>query len=73
MGGNFTGEERFTLGEFTAVNVKNCGRRHVRKNIYKKSSDKYATLDISLKFGSLDKMRITSSDPKNSLGISGNF
>ena len=28
--GNFTGEEKFTLGEFTAVNMKNCRRRNVR-------------------------------------------
>ena len=29
---NFTGEEKFTLGEFTAVNMKNCGRHNVRKH-----------------------------------------
>ena len=44
----FTGEEKFTLGEFTAVNMKNCGRRNVRKQRYIKGSDKYVTLDISL-------------------------
>ena len=25
-------EGKFTLGEFTAVNMKNCGRRNVRKH-----------------------------------------
>ena len=51
--------------------MKNCGRRNVRKHRDIKGGDKYVTLDISLKFGSLEKMRITSSDPKDNLGISG--
>ena len=57
-------EGKFTLGEFTPVNMKNCGRRNVRKHRYIKGSDNYITLDISLKFGSLDKRRITYSEPK---------
>ena len=57
----FTGEE--TL--FSDVNMKNCGRRNVRKHRYIKGSDKYVTLDISLKFDSLDKMKITSSESKD--------
>ena len=28
---NFTGEEKFTLGEFSAVNIKNFGRRNERR------------------------------------------
>ena len=64
-------EEQFTLGKFSAVNMKNCGRRNVRKNREIKGSDKYVTLDIRLKFGSLDKIRITSSATKNHLGKSG--
>ena len=67
----FIGEEKFTLGEFTAVNMINCGHFNVSKHRYIKSSDKYVTLDILLKFGSLDYMRTTSSDPKDNLGISG--
>ena len=51
--------------------MKNRGRRNVRKHRDIKDSDKYITLDISLKFGSLDKMRIASSDPKDNLGRSG--
>ena len=39
-------EEEFTLGEFTAVNMKNCGRYNVRKHIEIKDSDEYITLDI---------------------------
>ena len=62
--GKFTGEENFTLGEFSAVNMKNCGRRNVRKNREIKDSDKYIALDISLKFGSLDNIQIISSYPK---------
>ena len=52
-------EEKFTLGEFTAVNMKNGGRRNVRKYRYIKGSDKYVTLGISLKCKSLEKMKIT--------------
>ena len=63
----FTGEEKFTLGEFTAVKMKKCGRLNVRKHRYIKDSDKYTTLDIYLKFGSLDKMITKSSEPKYNL------
>ena len=48
--------------------MKNCGRHNVRKHREIKDSDTYIHLDILLKFGSLDKMRITSSDPKYYLG-----
>ena len=66
----FTVELKFTLGEFTAVNMKNCGCRNVGKHKEIKGSDKYVTLDISLKFDSLDKMKITSSESKGKLEIS---
>ena len=56
----FTGEENFTLGELSDVNMKNCGRRNVRKHRDIKGSDKYSTLDILLKFYILENMRITS-------------
>ena len=39
-------EEKFSLGEFTAVNKKICGRRIVRKHRDIRGSDKYVTLDI---------------------------
>ena len=67
----FTGEEKFTLGEFTAVNMKDCVCRNVRKHRDIKGSDKYITLYILLKFGSLEKTRITSSESKDNLGRSG--
>ena len=51
--------------------MKNCGRHNVRKHREIKGSDKYVTLDISLKFDSLDKMRITSSESKEKLERSG--
>ena len=63
-------EEKFTLGEFRAVNMENCGRHNIRKHRYIKGSDKYVTLDISLKFDSLEKMRITYSESKVNLGKS---
>ena len=57
---------------FSAVNMKNCGRRNVRKHREIKVSYKYVALDISLKFESLDKMKITSSESKEKLEISVN-
>ena len=62
----YTGEEKFS-----AVKMKNCGCRNVRKHREIKGSDKIVTLEISLKFGSLENMRITYSQPKDNLGISG--
>ena len=64
-------EEKFTLGEFIAVNMKNCSRCIVRKHREIKGSDKYVTLETSLKFDSLYKTRITSSESKDHLGRSG--
>ena len=60
--GKFTGEGKLILGEFLSVNMNNCGRCSVRKHRDIKDSEKYVTLEISLKFDSLDKMKITSSD-----------
>ena len=62
-------EETFTAEQtlFSAVNMKNCGCRNVRKHRDIKGSDKYITLDISLKFDSMDKMKITSSESKEKL------
>ena len=63
-------EEKFTPGEFTPVNMKDCGHRNVNKHREIKNGEKYTTLDISLKFDSLDKMITTSSEPKYNFGIS---
>ena len=60
----FTYEEELTLGEFSDLNMKNCGCHYVRKHREIKGSDKYVTLETSLKFDSLDKMRITCSYSK---------
>ena len=51
-------EENFTLGEFTPMNIKNCGHPNARKHREIKYGENYITLDISLKFGSLEKMKI---------------
>ena len=56
----FTGKENL----FLAVNMKNCGRHNVKKDKEVMGSDKYATLDVSSKFDSLNKMKITSSESK---------
>ena len=61
-------EEKYTIGEFSALNMKNGGCRNVRKHREIKVSYKYVTLDISLKFGILDKMRIKSSETKDNFG-----
>ena len=66
---NFTGEENFTLGKLSDVNMKTIGLHNVRRNRYIKGSDKYVILNISLKFSSLYKMIITFSEPKDNLEI----
>ena len=55
---------------FHSYEHENYGRLNVRKHREIKDSDKYVILDISLKFESLEKMRITSSDSKDNLLIS---
>ena len=62
--GKFTGNKDL----FQSVNMKNCGRRKVRKNTEIQGSDKIVTLDISEKFDSLNKMKTTSSESKGKLG-----
>ena len=64
---NFTGKQDL----FHSVNMKNCGRRKVRKNKWIKGSDKCVTLNISEKFDDLNKMETTSSESKVELERSG--
>ena len=66
-------EENITVKKdlFQSVNMKNCGRRKVRKHKEIKGSDKIVTLNISEKFDSLNKMKTTSSELKGKLGRSG--
>ena len=40
----FTGEENFTLGEFSATNMKNYGHQNVRKHRDIKGSNKMSKL-----------------------------
>ena len=63
-------EEKFTGKEdlFLSMNIKNCGRRKVRKHKEIKGSDKYVTLNISSKFYSPDKIKTTSSESKGKFG-----
>ena len=68
---NLSGETKFTPGDFTPVNMETFGRRNVSKHREIKDSDNYITLYILLKFGSLYKMIITSSEPKYYLERSG--
>ena len=58
--GKFTGKENL----FLSVNMKNCGRRKVRKHKKIKGSDKIVTLVVLAKFESLNKMETTSSESK---------
>ena len=66
-------EEKFTGKQdlFQSVNMKNCGRRKVRKHKDIKGSDKCVTLNISEKFDSLNKIETTSSESKGKLERSG--
>ena len=50
--------------------MKNCGRQNFSKHRGIKDSENFITLDISLNFGSQERMRITSSEPKRYLGRS---
>ena len=53
------------------MNMENGGRHNIGKPRDIMDSDKYITLDILLKFASQEKIRITSSEPKDYLGRSG--
>ena len=72
-------KEKFTGKQdlFESVNMKNCGRRKVRKHNDIKVSDKcvtlniYEILNISDKFDDLNKMVTTSSESKVELERSG--
>ena len=55
---NFTGKKYL----FQSVNMKNFGRRKVRKQKEIKCSDECVTLNILEKFDILKKMETTSSD-----------
>ena len=56
---------------FLAVNMKICGCLNVRKHKKIKVSNKYFTLEISLNFEKLDKMKIIFSESKGKLERSG--
>ena len=63
---------------FEPVNMRNCGKRNVRKHKEFKKGDesvtdenKYEILEISDKFDILDMMETTSSESKAKLGRSG--
>ena len=63
---NFCGG-KFTLDELTPLNIKVCVCRNIRKHRVIHGSYNYITLDIEVRFGSLEKMRITSLYPKDNL------
>ena len=46
------------------MNMKICGLHNIRKHRDIKNDDNYITVDISLNFGSLYKIKITSSELK---------
>ena len=58
----------FWKENFTQVNMKNCGHLNVRKHRGVKNGENYISLVVSLNFGGLKKMKITSSEPKDYLG-----
>ena len=56
---------------FTTVDMKNCGLCNVRKHRDINNGEQYISLDISLKFGNLENIKTTYSEPKDCLGRSG--
>ena len=50
---------------FTQVNMKNGGRRNVKKHRDTKNGGQYVVLEISVKFDNTEKMKTTSSEPKD--------
>ena len=63
----FTGKKYL----FQYVNMKNCGRRKVRKHKEIKGSDNIVNLNVLSKFDSMDKMETTSLESEGKLGRSG--
>ena len=63
-------DEKFTGKKylFQSVNMKNCGRRKVRKHKEIKGRYKIVTLNVSAKFDRMNKMKTTSSESKGKLG-----
>ena len=51
--------------------MKKCGRHNIRKHREIKNIEQYTALNISLKFGNMNKIKITSSKPKDYSGRSG--
>ena len=54
-------QKMFWEEKFILVNMKNCGCRNVRKHREIKNGKQYIAFDLSLNFGNLDKIKITSS------------
>ena len=67
---SWSARKTFWEGKFAPVNMKHFGHHNVRKHRDIKNGEKSITLDISFNFGSLYKMKITSSEPKHYLVIS---
>ena len=61
----FSTRKTFLEEKFTPVNMQNSGCRKVRQLRDIKNGEKYITLVISLNFASMEKMKITSSEPKD--------
>ena len=59
----------FWVRKFTPVNMKNYGCCNFRKHREIKNGEQYIALVISPKFGNMDKIKITYSEPKDYLGI----
>ena len=60
----YSTRKTFWEENFTPVNMKQFGRCNVRKQREIHYGEKYTTLDISLNFGCLDKMKITLQNQK---------
>ena len=54
-------QKTFWGEKLTSVNIEDCGCRNVRKHRDTKNGNQYIDLDISLNFGNLENIKITSS------------
>ena len=64
----FSNRKMLREANFTQVNIKTCDCCNVRKHREIKNCEQYIALDIYLKFGNLDKVKIKSLEPKDYLG-----
>ena len=64
----FSNRKMLREDNFMQVNIKKYGCCNVRKHGEIKNCEQYIAFEIYLKYGNLDKVKITSLEPKDYLG-----